>query len=54
MEATYKNNKVNGVRTAYHENGQIFCRAEYENGKLLRKKNWDKKGKKIYLPVDRE
>jgi hypothetical protein len=54
MEATYKNNKVNGVRTAYHENGRIFCRAEYENGKLLRKKNWDKKGEKIYLPVDRE
>lgn len=54
MEATYIDNKVHGVRTAYHENGQMFCRAEYEHGKILRKKNWDKEGKEIYLPLDRE
>ena len=53
LEATYKNNKTHGVRIAYHENGQVFCRAEYKNGKLLRKKNWDEKGNKIYLPIDR-
>ena len=54
MEATYKDNKVHGKRIAYHENGQKFCIAEYENGKIIRKKNWDKEGKKIYLPLDRE
>jgi len=54
FEATYKNNKTHGVRKAYHENGQIFCRAEYKNGKILRKKNWDKEGNVIYLPIDRE
>ena len=54
MEATYKDNKVNGERIAYYENGQMFCRAYYENGKIIRKKNWDKEGKEIYLPLDRE
>ncbi len=54
MEATYIDNKVHGERNAYHENGQVFCRAEYENGEILRKKNWDKEGKEIYLPLDRE
>jgi antitoxin component YwqK of YwqJK toxin-antitoxin module len=52
-EATYKANEPHGVRKAYYENGQLFCLAEYENGVLLRRKNWDEQGNEIYIDMDR-
>ncbi len=55
VEATYRNSKTHGIRRAYHKkNGRLFCRAEYKNGRLIRKRNWDKEGNEIYLPIDRE
>jgi antitoxin component YwqK of YwqJK toxin-antitoxin module len=54
VEAQYRNNKTHGTRISYHENGQVFCRAEYEDGELLKKRNWDENGNEIYLPIDRD
>jgi len=46
-EINYKNDEKNGITKAYFDNGKVKLIETYENGKLVSKTEYDRKGKLI-------
>ena len=46
-EGTFKDGKVNGLRTNWHENGQKWAEGTYKDGGLVSVKYWNSKGEEV-------